>query len=214
MLRAWEGQDPLLARPFSLHDVEEERFAVLYQVRGRGTELLSRLRRGDEISVLGPLGIGFPKPRKKEIFLVAGGIGVAPFLFAAKELLAAGYKVRLFYGARSAADLLRLNAFKRLGISVSLATEDGSRGHRGLVTEPLAKALEHTSAEVFACGPMPMLKAVAKLAQKYEVPAYVSLEARMACGLGLCLGCVVQAREGFLHVCREGPVVPAEKMLL
>ncbi len=212
MLRAWPSLDPLLARPFSVHDLGDDGFAILYQVRGRGTRLLSQLKKGDPVDVLGPLGQGFPKPATEEVFLVAGGIGIAPFLLAARYL-APSHKPSLFYGARSSSDLLRLRAFKELRIPIHLSTEDGSAGARGLVTEILKKALGRTKVTVWACGPMPMLKAVAELAREARVKAYLSLEAMMACGLGLCLGCVVsKGDQGFLHVCTEGPVVEAEAL--
>ncbi len=212
MLRAWPGLDPLLARPFSVHDLREDGFAILYQVRGRGTQLLNQLRKGDPVDVLGPLGQGFPEPTTEEVFLVAGGIGIAPFLLAARHLRER-HKVSLFYGARSSSDLLRLKAFKELRVSIHLSTEDGSAGAKGLVTEILRKSLGRTRATIWACGPMPMLKAVAELTREAQVKAYLSLEAKMACGLGLCLGCVVpKGSRGFLHVCTEGPVVEAEAL--
>ncbi len=213
MIKAWPGCDPLLARPFSIHDVDNEKFAVLYQVKGRGTKLLSQLKKGHLLNVLGPLGCGFPDLPPKIIYMVAGGIGIAPFLFTAKYLLNKGHKIKLFYGARTTSDLIQVRAFQKLGIRVILTTEDGSSGYRGLITEPLEKALVMEKAIVFACGPMPMLKAVADIAKRQEVKAYLSLEARMACGLGLCLGCVVPRQNGgFLHVCIDGPVVEAEKI--
>ncbi len=214
MLRAWSELDPLLARPFSIHDVKKGAFAVLYQIRGRGTRLLAELNKGDQLAVLGPLGQGFPLPDTQEVWLVAGGIGIAPFLYTAKWLCQKGFDLHLFYGARSKTDLLRVKAFRELGIPVTLATEDGSCGHQGLVTAPLEKALaQKAQVTLLACGPMPMLKAVALLSQKYGCQAYVSLEARMACGLGLCLGCALKAQKGFIHVCREGPVVPAQALI-
>ncbi len=213
MIRAWPGKDPLLARPFSIHDVDNERFAVLYQVKGRGTKLLSQIKRGGLLDVLGPLGCGFPDLSSHNVFMVAGGIGIAPFLFTAKYLLKKGHKVRLFYGTRTTSDLIRVKAFQRLGIPVTLSTEDGSFGHKGLITEPLERALGMEKAVVFACGPMPMLKAVADIAKRQRIKAYLCLEARMACGLGLCLGCVVPHQtNGFLHVCIEGPVVEAKEI--
>lgn len=213
MLRAWQGDDPLLPRPFSLHDVEGEKVSFLIQIRGRGTKLLARLSAGDIISALGPLGRGFPPPLQERIYLVAGGLGVAPFLFVAKDLVRQGKEVHLLYGARTKEDLLRISIFKKLGVKVSLATEDGSIGHHGLVTKPLEEALVQRSGHVFACGPWPMLEAVARLTREYGIPAHLSLEAQMACGLGLCLGCTVKKKQGgYLHVCTEGPVVPAESV--
>ncbi len=210
MLRAWEADDPLLARPFSLHDIEGPKVTFLIQVRGKGTKILSKLSKGDRIRVLGPLGRGFPLPRHEVVYLVAGGIGVAPFLFTAKELLQKGKEVILLYGARGKQDLLRLSAFKRLGLTLYLATEDGSVGRQGLVTTLLEEIASQRKGHIFACGPWPMLAAVARWARGKSFPTHLSLEARMACGLGFCLGCTVKRRsKGYLHVCTEGPVVSA-----
>ncbi len=212
MVRAWEGYDPLLARPFSLHELHEASFSILFQVRGRGTSYLSQLKPGAKVEILGPLGRGFPPPSEGPLILVAGGIGIAPFKFLAKEYIPG--EIILFYGARSAKDLIISDEFKALGVEVFLATEDGSTGFSGLVTEPLGDFLkQNPKCTIYACGPTPMLKAVAKIAKELGLKAFVSLEARMACGLGMCLGCTVPTKgEGFLHVCTEGPVVAAEQV--
>ncbi|WP_456369640.1 dihydroorotate dehydrogenase electron transfer subunit [Thermodesulfatator atlanticus] len=212
MLRAWPAFDPLLARPFSIHDAAPGLLKILFQVRGRGTTLLAQKKPGDLIEVLGPLGRGFPVEENAPALLVAGGIGIAPFLFFAKRLLEVGRKVVLFYGARGEGDLLCLEEFESLNIPLKISTEDGSKGAKGLVTDLLQTYLSQDGKGiVYACGPMPMLSAVAEVARHFNTKAYVSLEAHMACGLGMCLGCTVARKEkGFLHVCSEGPVVPAE----
>ena len=212
MVRAWPGFDPLLARPFSVHDQESSYFSLLFQVRGRGTKILSQKNEGEKISILGPLGTGFDLSQKGAAILVAGGLGIAPFLFLAKELRKQKKDVFLFYGARTQKELLLLKEFEKLGVKLFLATEDGSRGHKGFVTEPLIRFLENNSqGAIYACGPLPMLKAVGELSRKFGLKSFVSLEAHMACGLGMCLGCVVPKKnQGYLHVCIEGPVVPAE----
>ncbi len=212
MIKAWSTHDPLLARPFSLHEVEKEHFSIFFQVRGRGTALLAQLKPGDRASVLGPLGRGFPLNEKGPFILVAGGIGIAPFKFLVKALK--DEEIFLFYGAKRAEELLLLEEFQKLGVKVFPATEDGSVGFHGLVTRPLEEFLaQNATGTIYACGPNPMLKEVARLARAFNVKAYLSLEARMACGLGLCLGCVIKGKGGrFLHLCTEGPVVPAEKV--
>ena len=214
MVKAWPGLDPLLARPLSIHDQDEDSFRLLFQVRGRGTAILARQEVGDEILVLGPLGQGFETGSEGPALLVAGGIGIAPFLFLARELRVRGREVYLFYGARTAAELLLLEEFESLGVRLHLATEDGSAGVKGFVSEPLVSFLkESPEGTLYACGPTPMLQAVSRIAREFGLRAYVSLEARMACGLGMCLGCTVpRAEGGFLHVCTEGPVVPAERV--
>ncbi|AEH44841.1 oxidoreductase FAD/NAD(P)-binding domain protein [Thermodesulfatator indicus DSM 15286] len=214
MVRAWPGFDPLLSRPFSIHYYEPGRLSILYEVKGRGTKLLAKLGPGKKVEILGPLGQGFPEVSSRDIILVAGGIGIAPFLFTAKEFIRKGHQVHLFYGARTQNDFLCLKEFEALGVSLTLTTEDGSLGTKGFITQPLKAYLsKHKKGVIFACGPMPMLSAVAQVTKESGIKAFVSLEAHMACGLGLCLGCVVKHKEqGYLHVCSEGPVVPAENV--
>ncbi len=214
-LKAWPGNDPLLPRPFSVHEVQEGGISVLYQVRGRGTRILSALRRGDEVKVDGPLGRPFPVPGAGSVWVVAGGIGVAPFLFYLETLKARGIPRRLFYGARSRGDLLRISRLSRLAPLI-LTTEDGSAGRRGLVTEALSEALtRERPALILACGPPAMLSAVGRMAEEAAIPAWLSLEAVMACGRGLCLGCAVPRRGGgYLKVCVEGPAVDSREVEL
>ncbi len=214
-LKAWEGKDPLLPRPFSIHDLASPFLEILYQRRGVGTRALSRLRSGETLELEGPLGRPFPKPEKDPVWLVAGGVGVAPFLFYLKELQKAGLKTRLFYGARSRKDLLRLESFKSW-TSLHLATEDGSLGRKGLVTDLLQEELSREEpALVLACGPRGMLKALTQWAKDKSFEVYLALETLMACGRGLCLGCVVPRRKGgYLKVCLEGPAVLAQEVAL
>ena len=213
MVKCSATHDPLLPRPFSLEESDGKTFSLLFQVRGRGTALLARKKPGDVLHVLGPLGRGFPLPQGKAL-LVAGGIGVAPLRFLVRVLKEKGKDLVFFYGARSAADLILLDELKSLGVDTICATEDGSLGARGLITEPLREFLEgEKTGEIFACGPLPMLYAVSDLARKFGLKAYLSLEARMACGLGMCLGCAFPRKDGsYLHVCTEGPVVSAEEV--
>ena len=214
MVRCTSTHDPLLPRPFSLNESDGETFSLLLQVRGRGTALLARKRPGDTLHLLGPLGKGFPLPRGAKALLVAGGVGVAPLRFLARVLKEEGKKVFFFYGARSAKDLILLDELEALGVETICATEDGSKGAKGLVTEPLREFLEvEETGEIFACGPLPMLQAVSDLAREFGLKAYLSLEAQMACGLGMCLGCAFPRKDGsYLHVCTEGPVVLAEEI--
>ncbi len=212
-VRGWYSRDPLLPRPFSIHEVAEGRLVLLYQVRGPGTRRLSDLRRGDPVEIDGPLGRPFPLPEEGPVWLVAGGIGVAPFLFYLQKLRENGLSARLFYGGRRRDDLLRLRRFSALAGIVPV-TEDGSRGRPGLVTAPLEEALQkNRPALILACGPPGMLRAVGRLGELYRVPTYLSLEAMMACGRGLCLGCAVPRRGGgYLKVCVEGPAVDSREV--
>ncbi len=213
-MKAWEGWDPFLPRPFSVHEVEGTRIGFLYQVKGPGTRLLNRVHGGQRIRIWGPYGRAFPFPEKGPVWLVAGGIGVAPFLFYAQTLRDRGLTFSVFYGARSREDLLRLSMLRRGSRLFMVATEDGSAGRRGLVTDILREGLAYESPEmIVACGPPAMLAAVGRWGEELGIPTYLSLEAFMACGLGLCLGCVVPRRtKGYIRVCVEGPAVDSREV--
>ncbi|HKQ60083.1 MAG TPA: dihydroorotate dehydrogenase electron transfer subunit [Candidatus Polarisedimenticolaceae bacterium] len=219
------GAEPLLRRPFSVcglpgtfEDGTPGAAQVLYKVLGRGTGLLASLNSGAPLTVLGPLGRGFtPPPAGVRPVFVAGGIGSAPFpAFAAARGRAA--RPLLFYGARRAADLPLVDWFAAR-TELIVTTEDGSRGERGRVTEPLAAWLEHaerSAVRLYACGPEPMLRAVRQLALRSAVDCELSLEAHMACGFGVCLGCVVPTHEAggvdYTRICVDGPVMRAERV--
>ncbi len=207
--------DPLLRRPLSIHKTDREtgQLEFLYRIVGRGTKALSMQVKGQRVHILGPLGTGF-KIREHEIpIMVGGGLGVAPLLFLAQEL--AGRKGVLILGAVTKSQLLRLEPFKKTGLEILISTEDGSFGNRGLVTEVLDRLLVSLESDakanvtVVACGPMPMLRAVYHLCEAHKVGCQVSLETIMACGSGLCLGCAVKAKNGYLHVCKDGPCFDA-----
>lgn len=219
-VRVAEALDPLLRRPFGISQADpgEGSLRLLVQVVGRGTECLARRRPGDPLDLLGPLGRGFAPPgRPGAAVLVAGGVGVAPFPFLARRL-AAERPVTALVGAASRDYLLAEDALREAGAAVEVATEDGSAGRRGLVTDLLARHLEG-AAMVYACGPTAMLRRVAEICRAAGVPCQVSLDGRMACGSGACLGCAVRTRSGDGHgspyakVCRDGPVFPAEEVL-
>ncbi|MBF0100496.1 MAG: dihydroorotate dehydrogenase electron transfer subunit [Desulfobacterales bacterium] len=213
---------PFLRRPFSIHQVIENTNAeviteILYRVVGTCTENMSHMQAGQSLSVMGPLGNGFQvSSDMKQSCMVAGGVGIAPLVFLASWLiqnhrqLASG---NIFIGGRSHTDVLCVTELKELGYSVVLTTEDGSMGIQGRITSPFELFLEqHTPDMIFACGPIPMLKAVAMIAIKKNIPCQVSLETVMACGLGACLGCAVSYQpenQTYLHVCREGAVFNA-----
>jgi dihydroorotate dehydrogenase electron transfer subunit len=223
------GAEVLLRRPFSVCglpgtfvDAPAGSVQVLYKAVGRGTALLSSLRPGAPLTVLGPLGRGFDlevAPGVRPLF-VAGGIGVAPFPALAAALAARGRSPLLAFGARSAGDLPLLDWFREHCEAVTVTTEDGSLGRRGLVTPAIEEILaDGRTTRIYACGPSPMLRAVTAIARSRGVPCELSLEAHMACGFGVCLGCVVPTRDGesgeptYQRVCVEGPVMPAERLL-
>ena len=218
--------DPLLRRPFSVFEVLRDAkgaitgVSILNKRAGRSTKRLYDLEVGDVVSCLGPLGQPFkPVTPPTEAWMVAGGVGLAPFATLAESLAAAGTKTTLFYGARSAAELFYLEFFERLGITLVLSTEDGGRGIKGRVTLPLEDALKKgTSAMIYACGPEPMLEAVAKLAARYHQPSQVSVERVMGCGLGGCYSCVVPVKHGdeeanLVRSCISGPVFDGAELV-
>jgi dihydroorotate dehydrogenase electron transfer subunit len=241
MLRIPGRSDVLLRRPMSIYDVKPraalrknggrrgpaEVIQLLYKVVGRGTQLMSELEPGDEVGLLAPLGHGFfeedylARAREaEEILHVAGGIGIAALLLPARELAKAGFHQRLFFGGRTKGDLVGVKDFKPLVRETVLATEEGSVGHRGFVTQPLEKFLtSHPGRKylLMVCGPWPMLHAAVSLAKSYGHDCLVSMENRMGCGLGVCLGCCIHVvGEGhgtYQRVCTEGPVFWAEKVI-
>jgi dihydroorotate dehydrogenase electron transfer subunit len=225
MVRVNGAIDPLLRRPFGVFDVgvhtpiqsgavSQPYFEMLYRVVGKGTAMLSALHDTDLVDVLGPLGAGFDFGiAEEEKLIVGGGVGLAPLYLLAKELSKQS-PVRLFAGGRTRDDILCITEFERLGVECYTATEDGSLGECGLVTEALVRRLDTLKgkARIFACGPHGMLNAVANIAASRQIPCQVSLEGYMACGVGACLGCVAPGHghsaetPDFRCVCTEGPV--------
>lgn len=206
----WQAGSPFLDRPLSIHRASRSRLELLFRVVGPATALLSQLEAGASIKLTGPLGHGFElDPQWRQVYLVGGGIGLAPLALLCDRLREAGLKWRLFYGERRAQAQVDEPWLKSWAGELHACCEDGlGYGEKGLVTEALARALATEPGPVLACGPSPMLAAAATLAQKLGVPCQVSLEAGMACGLGVCLTCSLPLVEGGrLRVCREGPVV-------
>ncbi|HOI96633.1 MAG TPA: dihydroorotate dehydrogenase electron transfer subunit [Syntrophobacter fumaroxidans] len=229
MVRVRDGIDPLLRRPLSFHRTfpEEGCIELLYRVVGKGTLLLSKTVPGMNLDLLGPLGNGFDLPApdaRGPIALIAGGIGIAP-LFDLMERIALSnpafdpQEMNLFYGTRTVAEFLALSYFGALGVRVRWSTDDGSFGHKGYVTRMFAQFAEESAfrpESLYACGPLEMQFHVARWALAHDVPAQLSLESLMACGLGACLGCALPAAspddpaaDGYVHVCKDGPIFPA-----
>ena len=247
------GGDTLLRRPFSIHSVSCSRSAVsgieiLYKVVGRGTELLSKKKSGESLDIIGPLGNGFKLPVTPRLrsgqasyglrvtnVLIAGGMGVAPLVFLAEKLSNPKAhsptcperkrgKPTALIGARDKNSLVCVNEFKKLGCDVKIATDDGSAGHKGFVSELLKKELTaHPSTllgtsssqptALYACGPNPMLKEIARICKENKIDCQVSLEEKMACGVGACLGCAVMTKDGYKMACKDGPVFNAEEII-
>jgi dihydroorotate dehydrogenase electron transfer subunit len=214
---AVQRTDPLLPRPMAVYRARQRDGAaaveILYKVVGRGTGLLAETLPGQRIGVVGPLGRSFvlPEPGERAI-LVAGGTGIASIYELADRTRDS--RVVVLLGARTADDLMGVEDFEALGVELRIATEDGSRGVRGLVTALLEAALgDPDPARVYACGPTPMMRRCAEIAAEHGQPCIVSLENRMACGFGVCLGCAAPLREaGYALVCRDGPMFDAGAM--
>jgi dihydroorotate dehydrogenase electron transfer subunit len=228
MLKASKGHDPLLRRPFSVFELLRDSnghlsgISILSKRIGPSTALLYDADPGQSIACLGPLGRPFSLvDPPMDAWMVAGGVGLAPFATLAEALAARGVRQTLFYGARRAAELFYLDFFKRIGVELVLTPEDGSAGERGRVIAPLDRRLaeRHSDAPVmvYACGPEGMLAATARIAAKHERACQVSVERIMGCGMGGCYSCVIPMRgdDGAFHnmrSCLAGPVLPADRI--
>lgn len=219
MIRVSKDFNPLLRRPFSICGIQgDDIFRILYRVVGRGTDILSKTHAGGHLRVLGPLGKGFLKPKAgDEALLVAGGIGLAPLLFLAQKIETS--RVRFFMGYGTAGSMFDMEQIGLKGLEIQTATEDGSKGHKGLVTDLLESRLEQegmAGLDIFACGPLAMLRIIAHMAIHGAIPCQVCLETQMACGIGACQGCVVPAASEknsmYFRVCHDGPVFHVEAL--
>ena len=236
-IKCSEGDEILLRRPLGVHRILNDGIEVLYEVVGKGTELLSRKRPGDSVDVIGPLGNGFSTKRttparqspkgeggnneKRTTILIAGGVGIAPLVALAEELRDRKFKVVVIVGAKTGSHILCEKELKRSGCEVKVATEDGSKGTKGLATDLLLSTINYELSTIYACGPTAMLKSVAKIAETKRMPCQVSMEERMACGVGVCLGCPVRVRtnneqrttnDEYKMVCKDGPVFDAKEI--
>jgi len=217
-IKCGKAAAPFLRRPLSIHRVDKEQglLFLLFQVKGAGTLWLASQQPGDVLDILGPLGNGFKPPaRDSALLLVAGGIGIAPLFFLAEEAAAKGSLVKVVIGARNLDHLLLLDKLAEAGATVLAATEDGSFGFRGTAIDLLTKALQEEKADLIcACGPRGMLAKTASIAEKRQIPCFVSLEEYMACGVGACRGCAIKVLTSdgnmdYLNVCSHGPVFAA-----
>ena len=207
-----------LRRPISICGIDKEKgtLRIVFEIRGQGTEEIAKLSKGDLIDMLAPLGHGFTvKSDAEKVILIGGGIGTPPMLPLAKIY---GEKAVAISGFRNSSAAILQDDFKATGAEVILCTDDGSAGIHGFVTQPLKKLAEKGGiSAVYACGPMPMLKGVAAICKENGIFCEISLEERMACGIGACLGCACRTKrndeEYFAHVCKDGPVFNAEEVL-
>jgi dihydroorotate dehydrogenase electron transfer subunit len=217
MIRISIGLDPLLRRPFSICHVKDDFFQVLYRVVGKGTRLMTESREGEKLQVLGPLGKGFAEPEGiRRRLLVGGGIGMAPLVFLSQ--FHGEKNLAFMMGFRSAKDIISPQTISGKDTGFRVATDDGSQGHHGPVTDLLDDVLREKQGEVavYACGPKPMLRRVAEKTMPLRISCQVSLEANMACGMGVCQGCAVKASatagRSYFYVCKEGPVFDADEI--
>jgi dihydroorotate dehydrogenase electron transfer subunit len=210
------GQDFILRRPLSIHRLEnQEQISILFAVMGRGTQWLSKRQEGETLDFLGPLGNGFTiQQASKKLLLVAGGIGIAPLIFAAQTLLREGRSVKLLLGARQK-DALYPQELLPAGIETVITTDSGSAGKRGMVSEFLSDYIDWAD-QIFACGPLSMYQSIAKQSKQWQSPrpVQVSLEVRLGCGVGACFGCSIKTTKGMKRVCRDGPVFNLDEVTL
>lgn len=217
MVRCGEGLEHMLRRPLSIHKIDNEkvatRLAFLYRVVGKGTEWLSGRKTGEPLDLLGPLGKGFSiHPASKRLLLVAGGIGVAPIAFLAQQVVKDGLEAKLLLGARTSGQLYP-KEFLPPEIEIIIATEDGSAGKKGMITDLLPDFTSWAD-QVFACGPVLMYRAMASSPKIFnKKPVQISLESRMGCGLGVCYACTVKTKTGLKQVCRDGPVFKLDEII-
>ena len=199
MLRAWE-EEPLLSRPISIYNIDEEGIEFLYLVKGRGTKILSKLKKNNKINLLGPLGNGFPIDKiSGKVALVSGGVGVAPLYYLAKNLK--NCHITLFSGFKDRS--YAVDCFKDYVENIEIATESGLEGSKGFVTENL-----NTSSfdMVLTCGPSVMMDKVLSMCRVSNTEVYMSFENKMACGVGACLCCTCNTKNGMKRTCKDGPV--------
>jgi dihydroorotate dehydrogenase electron transfer subunit len=229
MVKAGRGHDPLLRRPFSVFEILRDAqgspsgISLLNKRIGVSTGLIYDAKPGDRVACLGPLGRPYTVvDPPSDAWMIAGGVGLAPFAALGEALRARGVRTTLFYGARRAAELFYVDMFRSLGVELVLTTEDGSLGERGRVAVPLEHRLAAHDRTIplmlYACGPEGMLAACAKIAARHSRPCQVSVERVMGCGMGGCYSCVVPMVAdggGFHHVrsCLAGPVLPADQVL-
>ena len=205
-----------LRRPISVHDADEISIPIIYKVLGHGTEDMTRYEPGKQLDVIAGLGNGFdschrePSPTTTRPLLVGGGVGIPPLYLLAKKLIAAGKPVQVVLGFNTEADLFCVEEFQALGCSVRVASADGSVGVKGFVTDALPDPAAYDC--FYACGPLPMLKALDKTIPA-GVPGQMSFEERMGCGFGACMGCTVPVKGGYKRICKDGPVLDREEIV-
>ncbi len=226
-IRCSDSFEPLLRRPFSIHRANGN-IEILYEMVGRGTEILSNKKEGDKIDVLGPLGNGFTLPRatsderrttnrEPRAIIIAGGIGAAPLVYLAEELMKNKIRTIVLIGAKTKNLILCEKDFKKATSEVYVSTDDGTYGCEGFVSKLFHKILKTAESKfetiVYVCGPHGMLRCIADICQERNFKCQVSLEEKMACGIGACLGCIVKTKSGNKLACKDGPVFNTSELI-
>jgi len=216
---AEDTTDPLLRIPLGIHKLRPEGISLLYKVAGKGTEILSRRSKGEWISILGPLGTGFNVKAgagtSAPAIIVAGGHGIAPLFALAEQFVLQKKETVFFMGAKTQQDIVCVEALRGNGVTVNISTDDGSCGEKGTITAILEKYIHQnkeknmTGGGIYSCGPLAMIKEVARIARDAGIPAEVTRDEYMACGIGACRGCAVETTEGIKMACTDGPVFDA-----
>ncbi len=216
MIRTGTGKDPLLRRPFSIHQtISQGSIQIYFKVVGRGTEILAHVKKGEKISIFGPLGNGFRIAESLPVCLVGGGLGIAPMLFLAKKICQVKKDTSqdlIILGGRTSSEVEPLvEDFEQLGVQIAAATDDGSYGHHGFVTDVFTGHDLPADCAVYCCGPEPMMARISALCKERNFSCQVSVESVMACGMGACLGCSKPSKSGgYVHVCLDGPIFDSE----
>lgn len=218
-VKCCDSSEPLLRRPFSIHRLKG--VEILYEVVGKGTEILSKKQKGEYLDVLGPLGKGFSLPKASSLepraVIIAGGMGAAPLVFLAEELKKKNIKTVVLIGAKTKKLILCEKDFKKSASEVYVSTDDGTYGSKGFVSKLFHNILKTTESGfetiVYVCGPHRMLKSIADICSERNFECQVSLEEKMACGIGACLGCVVKTQSGNKLACKDGPVFNAGELV-
>ncbi len=214
-IRTNSGYEPFFRRPFSVYR-DKRYIEVFYEAVGPGTTIMSQMKKGDDIDVLGPVGTPFDLPDKniKQVVMIAGGIGIAPFMVLSDVLKKRKLEMIVLYGGRTRGHVYPMKEFKENGCKVHVATDDGSVGTHGRVSELFDKInLDPETTMVYTCGPTPMMAAVQKFARKHKLKGQAACEEIMACALGACLGCSIRTTNGFKTVCYDGPVFDLQEII-
>lgn len=220
-IKIGSNHHPLLRRPLSLYDVDKSAgsISLLYKVVGEGTQMLTHLKNGDSLDIMGPLGKPFTcAPSKSRALVIGGGVGIAPLVYLSRTLIEQGCQLKVLYGSENISQLVAWDRLVKIGAEILPATMDGSAGCQGLVTDLLANLINPSQVDyIYTCGPEAMMAAVAEYAKEHGIAGEVSLEEFMACGVGACLGCARKLKENdefYVKVCKDGPVFAMQEVQL